>query len=48
VQVEPSDFEGAKWLVSEVVLLAFRRVESPTGPRVEIRRTDGKSGGWTV
>jgi Uma2 family endonuclease len=48
VQLEAADFEGAKWLVSEVVPLAFRRIESPAGPRIELRRTDGKPGQWTA
>jgi len=48
VLVDPIDFQGGKWLVSQVVPLAFRRKMSRTGPRTEVRRTDGKPGQWVV
>jgi Uma2 family endonuclease len=46
--VEPSEFQGKKWLVSEVLPLAFRRKAQRGGPRTEVRRTDRKPGHWTV
>jgi Uma2 family endonuclease len=46
--VEPSDLEGQKWLVSEVVPLTFRRKASRANPRTELRRTDGQDGSWIV
>jgi Uma2 family endonuclease len=47
--IEPTDFEGRKWLVSAVVPLAFRR-KAARGerPRTEVRRTDGPAGQWVV
>jgi Uma2 family endonuclease len=48
VSVDPSPMHGGKWLVSEVVPLAFRRKTPKAGPRTEVRRTDGKSGTWMV
>jgi hypothetical protein len=48
VQVKASDFQGAKWLVSAVVLLAFRRKTLRSGPLTDIQRTDGVPGSWTV
>jgi Uma2 family endonuclease len=48
VPVRLSTFQGQKWLVSEVVPLAFRRKASRTNPRTELRRTDGQSGSWVV
>jgi Uma2 family endonuclease len=46
--VPPSAFRRKPWLVSQVVPLAFRRIDSAQGPRMEVRRTDGKRGSWTV
>jgi Uma2 family endonuclease len=43
-----STFRRKPWLVSAVVPLAYRRIDSPNGPRLGIRRTDGKRGTWTV
>jgi Uma2 family endonuclease len=49
VPVVPSDFRGQKWLVSEVLPLAFRRTTvKGQGPRTEVRRTDGARGKWVV
>jgi hypothetical protein len=48
VQVKPSDFQGAKWFVSAVVPLAFRRKALRSGSLTDIQRTDGISGSWTV
>jgi Uma2 family endonuclease len=47
--VEPDDLDGKKWLVSEVVPLAFRRTTAKgQKPRTEVRRTDGQGGRWVV
>jgi Uma2 family endonuclease len=46
--VKPSAHAGGKWLVSRVVPLAFRRVGSEKAPTLEISRTDGQPGNWTV
>jgi Uma2 family endonuclease len=48
VPVSPTRFQRGEWLVSEVVPLAFRPKATRGGPRTEVRRTDGKSGRWTV
>ncbi len=48
VLIEPSDFQGKKWLVSNVVPLAFRRKVYRNGPKTEVQRTDGQPGSWTV
>jgi Uma2 family endonuclease len=48
VLVRPSLFKGKEWLVSEVLPLAFRRIERKGILRSQVRRTDGKSGLWTV
>lgn len=41
-------FKGGQWLVSEVLPLAFRRKVTRSEPRIEVRRTDGRPGRWTV
>ena len=46
--VTPSAFKGGKWLVSSVLPLAFRRKATRSGPRIEVCRTDGRPGRWTV
>jgi Uma2 family endonuclease len=46
--VGPCDFRGKKWLVSEVIPLAFRRRAARGGVRTEVCWTDGKAGSWTV
>jgi Uma2 family endonuclease len=48
--VEPTLFRGKnwRWLVSEVVPLALRRVTQRGAPRTQVRRTDNKRGTWTV
>jgi Uma2 family endonuclease len=46
--VEPSDYRGKKWLVSAVVPLAFRRKVQRGEPAAEVRRTDKRTGSWTV
>jgi Uma2 family endonuclease len=46
--VKPSAHAGGKWLVSRVVPLAFRRAGSDEAPALEISRTDGQAGTWTV
>jgi hypothetical protein len=43
-----TDFQGGKWLFSEVVPLAFRRKGGKKNPRTEVRRTDGQTGSWTA
>ena len=48
VPVTLVDFEGGKWLRSEVVPLAFRRKALKGGPRTEVCRTDGTPGKWLV
>jgi hypothetical protein len=48
VPVEPSAWAGGKWLVSEVVPLAFRRRVVRGQPKTEVRRTDGTPGNWIV
>lgn len=48
VEVGPVPLAGQKYLRSEVVPLAFRRVEAEGAPRTEVRRTDGKRGRWVV
>jgi hypothetical protein len=48
VPVTPSDFQGGKWLVSNVVPLAFRRKGRRTRALTEVQRTDGQPGSWTV
>jgi Uma2 family endonuclease len=40
--------QSGKWLASEIVPLAFRRKKLRGGPRVEVQRTDGVPGHWTV
>jgi Uma2 family endonuclease len=45
---KPSAHAGGKWLVSRVVPLAFRRAGSDEAPALEISRTDGQAGTWTV
>lgn len=46
--VEPTLFEGKRWLVSDVLPLAFRRIVHKGKPRTELKRTDGKPGRWIV
>lgn len=48
VPAKPTDFQGGKWLVSEVVPLAFRRKAARSGALTEIQPTDGVPGIWTV
>jgi Uma2 family endonuclease len=49
VPVEPSDFRGQKWLLSEVLPLAFRRITSGgRAPRTEVQRTDRTRSRWVV
>lgn len=48
VLVEPAEFQGGKWLRSEMLPLAFRRRAFKSGPRTEVQRTDGQPGNWTV
>ncbi len=47
-QVGPTNFQGGKWLLSEVVPLAFRQKTTKAGPRTQLRRTDGKPGNWVI
>lgn len=46
--VEPAVFQGGKWLVSKVVPLAFRRKSARSGAAIEVERTDGTPGSWTI
>jgi Uma2 family endonuclease len=48
ILVKPSEGPGGRWLVSEVLSLAFRRVLVRGIPKTQVRRTDGKPGRWTV
>lgn len=48
IPVEPSAFQGGKWLVSEVVPLAFRRRVIRGTPGTEVQRTDGEPGNWII
>lgn len=43
-----TDFRGGKWLVSEVVPLAFRSKGGKKSPRTEVCRTDEQPGSWTL
>lgn len=46
--VSAADWHGKKWLLSEVLPLAFRRTTQRGTPRTEVRRTDATPGSWTV
>jgi Uma2 family endonuclease len=46
--VKFSNHAGGKRLVSRVVPLAFRRAGTEEAPKLEIARTDGTAGSWTV
>jgi Uma2 family endonuclease len=48
VLVPATLLEGKRGLVSEVLPLAFRRRMQGGKPVMEVRRTDGKAGLWTV
>jgi Uma2 family endonuclease len=48
IPVEPTDFQGKKWLVSTVIPLAFRRPTARGNPRTEVVRTDDTPGHWTL
>jgi len=48
VEGEATTFQGERWLVSEVLPLAFRRIVQKGKPRTEIRRTDGTAGHWIL
>jgi Uma2 family endonuclease len=48
LQVKPSNYQGAAWLVSAIVPLAFRRKVLRSGAITEVQRTDGTPGSWTV
>jgi Uma2 family endonuclease len=48
IPIIPTPLEGSRWLVSEVIPLAFRRKVVKGIARTELRRTDGKPGTWTV
>lgn len=44
--VEPAPFQGGRWLVSDVLPLAFRRKTQKGKPMTEVQRIDGKPGQW--
>ncbi|MCC6419134.1 MAG: Uma2 family endonuclease [Gemmataceae bacterium] len=46
--VKPSAHAGGKWLVSQVVPLAFRCGGAAESPVTEVARTDGQAGSWAV
>lgn len=45
-EVQPTELEGAAWLISAVLPLAFRQTTSKGILRTEVRRTDAQSGTW--
>jgi Uma2 family endonuclease len=47
-EVAPSEHEGGRWLVSQVIPFAFRRHATGAEPRTDVRRTDGTAGEWVV
>jgi Uma2 family endonuclease len=46
--VKPTPLDGEPFLVSKVLPLAFRAVDRRAGPRLEVRRTDGRARKWLV
>jgi Uma2 family endonuclease len=48
VAVIPSLLRGQRWLLSEVMPLAFRRKIVRGKARTEVRRRDGKRGWWII
>jgi Uma2 family endonuclease len=48
VLVPASLLEGKRWVMSAVLPLAFRRKIQGGKPAMEVRRTDGKAGLWSV
>ncbi len=46
--VQATALQGGKWLVSQVVPLAFRRRAQRGGASIEVQRTDAISGNWLV
>jgi Uma2 family endonuclease len=48
IPVEPTEFQGKKWLASTVVPVAFRRAAARGNPRTEVIRTDDTPGHWTL
>ena len=46
--VQASFLQGGKWLVSEVVPLAFRRRSQHRSPVLDLQRTDGIPGNWSI
>jgi Uma2 family endonuclease len=48
VEVGRANADTQQWLASKVLPLAFRWKLTKAGPRIEIKRTDGKRKKWTV
>ena len=48
VPVELSALKAGKWLASSVVPLAFRRKSQRGAVQIEVQRTDGTHGNWTM
>ncbi len=46
--VAASPYQGEKWLLSEVVPLGFHRTGTRSQRRMEVERTDGVAGRWTI
>jgi hypothetical protein len=46
--VAAQPFENGKWLISQVMPLAFRRRGLRSGAKIEIRRTDGQPSHWLL
>ncbi|HKI36178.1 MAG TPA: Uma2 family endonuclease [Gemmataceae bacterium] len=47
-EVPPSEHQGGRWLVSQVIPFAFRREVTGSGPRTQVLRTDETPGCWTI
>ncbi|MCI0460323.1 MAG: Uma2 family endonuclease [Gemmataceae bacterium] len=48
VAVKAAAHQGGKWLLSQVLPLAFRLGGTEDNPTTEVSRTDGQPGRWTV
>lgn len=48
VRVQPTTIDEQPLLLSTVLPLAFRMVEKKDGPRLEVRRTDGRKRTWLI
>ena len=48
VDIEPSAFQGGKWLISKVLPLAFRRKLVKGVAKMEVTCTDDRDGHWMI